>query len=227
MKSLIQPHTDDVIRKRWTMALVLAIFTIIFNIIEGLVSIYFGLKDDALTLFGFGLDSFVETISASGVAVMILRIRKNPGTEKSVFERTALRITGWCFYALSLILAAGAVMNIIEGTKPSSTLAGIIISIVSIISMVGLIYSKKYLGRKLDSPPLVADANCNLVCVYMSVVLLIASGAYAIFHLGFIDILGTAGIIYFSIREGKESLDKAKGMETCSCHSSSCSESGG
>ena len=190
--------------------MLLAIFTIVFNIAEGVVSIWFGVSDDMLTLFGFGLDSFIETISAIGVAVMIIRIRNNPDTDKTRFEITALKITGWCFYILAVILAVGAVFNLVQGHKPESTMAGVIISLISIVSMLGLIVAKKRLGVKLSCPPLIADANCNLVCVYMSVVLLIASGAFALFHFGWIDTAGTAGIIYFSVREGRESMERAE-----------------
>src|SRR5512138_3748293 len=171
----------------WQYAMLFAVLTIVFNIAEGLVSIWFGVSDDMLTLSGFGVDSFIETISAIGVAVMITRIRNNPGTDKSRFEITALKLTGWCFYALAVILAIGAVFNIVHGHEPESTIAGVIISLISIASMFGLIIAKKRLGVALSCTPLIADANCNLVCVYMSVVLLLASGAFALFHLGWID----------------------------------------
>lgn len=203
-------------RKLWNQAFGLAIFTIIFNLAEGLVSIWFGLQDEALTLFGFGLDSFAETISATGIAAMIVRIKSNPGSHRGRLEVTAMRVTGVSFFLLSAVLAAGAVINIIQGSKPESTVAGIIISLISIASMMFLIVAKKRLGRKLNSQPLIADANCNLACVYMSIVLLVASGAYELFEVGFIDILGTAGIIYFSVKEGIESFQKAKGIE-CEC----------
>lgn len=42
-------------------AFILAIITIVYNVIEGLVSIYFGMEDETLALLGFGVDSFVET----------------------------------------------------------------------------------------------------------------------------------------------------------------------
>lgn len=198
-------------------ALILAIFTILYNLAEGIVSIYFGVKDEVLSLAGFGADSFIETISALGIFVMIYRMKKYPAAEKSRFEITALRITGWCFYGLAIVLAISAVIKLIMQNPPTSTVAGIIISAVSILSMWLLVRIKKSLGKKLNSAPLIADANCNLVCVYMSVVLLLASGFYALFEIGFIDILGTIGIIYFSVKEGKESLDKAKGIHSCSC----------
>jgi divalent metal cation (Fe/Co/Zn/Cd) transporter len=197
----------------WKRAYYFSIFTIFFNIIEGLVSVYFGAIDDALTLFGFGIDSFIETISAVGVLVMIQRIRRNPDREKTNFEVTALIITGWCFYALSVILAAGIVMNLVNGTKPASSLPGVIISLISIAFMLWLIYSKKSIGMKLSCAPIIADANCTLVCVYMSIVLLLSSAAYEIFGFGWIDVLGTAGIIYFSVKEGIESFHKAREMK--------------
>jgi len=190
-----------------------AVLTIVFNIVEGVVSIWFGVSDDMLTLSGFGVDSFIETISAVGVAVMITRIRNNQDTDKIRFEITALKITGWCFYILAVILTTGAVFNLVQGHKPESTLAGVIISLISIVSMLGLIAAKKKLGRKLNCQPLIADANCNLVCVYMSVVLLVASGAFELFDLGWIDAVGTAGIIFFSVKEGRESLEQAKALK--------------
>jgi hypothetical protein len=64
--------------------------------------------------------------------------------------------------------------------------------------------------------PILADANCTMVCIYMSVVLLISSFIYQFTGFGFVDSLGALGLIYFSINEGRESFDKAKGLE-CSC----------
>ena len=60
-------------RKYWQYALWLAIITIFYNILEGLVSIYFGAEDETLTLFGFGVDSFIEVLSGVGILAMVLR----------------------------------------------------------------------------------------------------------------------------------------------------------
>lgn len=154
-------------KKYYSLATALAIITVLYNFIEGLVSIYFGYHDEMLTLFGFGMDSFVETISALGILQMTIRIRRNPSSEKSGFEIQALKITGWCFYVLSIILGIGAVLSLIENRKPETTFAGIIIAFISILSMWLLIYFKKDVGRKLNSDAIIADANCNLVCLYI------------------------------------------------------------
>ena len=194
----------------------LSLFTIFYNIAEGLVSMALGYSDETLALFGFGADSFIEVMSGVGIAVMVLRIQQNPGSPKSAFEITALKITGTAFYLLSLGLLAGIVLNIINHNKPETTLWGVIISIVSIAVMVWLMNAKKKIGKALNSEPVIADANCTKVCVYMSVVLLVSSLIYELTGFAWADAIGAAGLIYFSVSEGKEAFEKAKGKE-CSC----------
>jgi divalent metal cation (Fe/Co/Zn/Cd) transporter len=208
---------QDIQNKLFDRAMSLALLTVVFNVLEGLVSIYFGLKDETLTLFGFGLDSFVETISASGVMLMVLRIKKNPASDKGQFEILALKITGWSFYALVLLLSTSALYNLIEGKQPVSTTAGVIIASFSILTMWALIHYKMSIGKKLNSAPVIADAKCNQVCLYMSLILLTASGFWWLWQIPYIDIAGTAGLVYFSVKEGREAFDKAKGIECDHC----------
>ena len=207
----------------WVYALWLAIFTIFYNLAEGLISVYFGFSDETLTLFGFGMDSFIEVMSGIGILVMILRIRQNPETPRSHFEVTALRVTGIAFYLLAAGLAASAIYNLFTAHKPETTLPGLIISLVSIAIMWALVTGKRKVGRALNSSPILADANCTMVCIYMSIVLLASSLIYEITGLGFIDSLGALGLIYFSINEGREAFGKVNGLE-CDCDDDECEE---
>ncbi|MBL8063980.1 MAG: cation transporter [Anaerolineales bacterium] len=209
------------VRNYWNYVLALAIFTIFYNILEGLVSIAFGVSDESLALFGFGVDSFIEVMSGIGILVMVNRIRQNPDTSRTPFEVTALRVTGTAFYILAAGLGATAVYNIVTGHKPETTLPGLFISLISIAIMWALVTGKRKVGRALNSMPILADANCTMVCIYMSVVLLAASVIYQLTGFGFVDSLGAAGLIYFSINEGRESFDKAKGLE-CECEDEDC-----
>lgn len=207
--------TQSTTNKYWTYALWLALFTIFYNLAEGLISIFFGISDEALTLFGFGVDSFIEVMSGIGILAMVLRIRQHPETPRSQFERTALRVTGTSFYLLAVGLAATAIFNIFIGHKPETTLPGLIISVISIAVMWALVMSKRKVGRALNSSPILADANCTMVCIYMSIVLLASSLIYELTGFGFIDSIGALGLIYFSVNEGKEAFEKAAGMEDC------------
>jgi len=199
---------------RWAYAL--AVITIFYNILEGLVSIYFGIEDETLALFGFGLDSFVEVISGVGIWHMIKRIRRNYDANPDHFERQALRITGTAFYILSIGLTATALINIFQGLKPKNTFWGIVISLISIVTMWLLIHYKIKVGKQLDSQAIVADANCTKACLYLSIILLLSSAGYELTGIGWLDSIGAIFIAGLSFKEGRESFQKARGL-SCSC----------
>ncbi|WP_036385960.1 cation transporter [Muricauda sp. MAR_2010_75] len=203
--------------KQYRIAFVLAIFTIVYNVLEGLISTYLGFEDESLALFGFGADSFIEVISGLGIAHMIVRIQRRPNSNRDNFERTALKITGFAFYALVMALVATSIYNMYTGHKPLTTFWGVVISIISILVMWALVMGKRSVGKKLDSAPILADANCTLVCVYMSIILLISSGIYELWGIGYIDSLGTLGLAYFAFNEGKECFEKANSDKYCGC----------
>jgi divalent metal cation (Fe/Co/Zn/Cd) transporter len=154
----------------WQHAYWLALFTIGYNLLEGVISVYLGVQDEALTLFGFGVDSFIEVMSGIGILGMVLRIRRNPDTPRSRFEQAALRVTGTAFYLLGAGLAATAAYNLLTGHKPATTIPGIIIALISIAVMWLLVRGKRRTGHALSCSPILADANCTMVCIYMSVV---------------------------------------------------------
>jgi divalent metal cation (Fe/Co/Zn/Cd) transporter len=195
----------------------LAVFTIVYNIIEGLVSTLLGFSDESLALFGFGADSFIETISGVGILHMVTRIRANPNSNRDQYERTALKITGFSFFALVLALTATAVFNIVTDQEPETTFWGIVISIISISIMWVLVVYKRKIGKLLNSDAIIADAECTKVCIYMSLVLLVSSGLYYFIKLPYIDSVGALILAYLSFREGRECFEKAKSDKYCAC----------
>jgi hypothetical protein len=210
-------NSEAINRKMYNIAYGLAIFTIIYNIVEGLVSVWLGYNDESLALFGFGTDSFVEFISGLGIAHMIIRIRKNPGSSRDDFEKRALRVTGVAFYILTIGLTISSIFNIVTGHRPENTIWGVIISLISIAVMLVLIAGKMKAGQKLNSDAILADAQCTKVCVYMSLILLVSSGIYKLTGFPYIDSIGTLGLAYLSFGEGKECFDKIKNNANCSC----------
>jgi divalent metal cation (Fe/Co/Zn/Cd) transporter len=197
--------------KLYNRAYHLSLFTIYYNIAEGIVSIIMGYHDKTLTLFGFGIDSFIEVISGIGIAVMIRNIRKNFGSSKQEFEIKALKITGTAFYLLSAGLLTGIILDILRQHKPETTFWGIVISLISIVVMTWLMIAKTRVGKHLNSEPIISDAICTRICIYMSVVLLLSSLLYELTGFAYADVIGASGLIYFSVSEGKEAFEKAKG----------------
>lgn len=189
----------------------LAVFTIAYNILEGVFSVGLGFKDEAFSLFGFGMDSFVEVLSGLGIWHMVKRNRASDEEVHDEFERTALKVTGAAFYILSIGLVLTGIYGFFVSHKPQTTFWGIIISLVSIAAMWVLIIYKVKVGKALGSNAILADAECTKTCLILSVVLLASSLGYELTGIGRIDSLGAVIIAVFAVREGKEAFEKARG----------------
>jgi len=207
--------TSETQEKLYATANILAVLTIVYNIAEGAVSVWFGAADETLSLFGFGVDSFVEVISGIGIWHMVRRIRGNGGESRDEFERQALRITGWAFYLLTAGLVLSAGPSFYEHHRPDSTLWGVIVSLVSLSFMWGLIRAKVRVGAALNSSAILADAACSKACLYLSFVLLASSAGYELTGIASLDQLGALLIAYFAFKEGREALQKARGLSCC------------
>jgi divalent metal cation (Fe/Co/Zn/Cd) transporter len=193
----------------------LAIITIVYNIAEGLISVFFGYQDKTLALFGFGVDSFVEVISGFGILHMVARMKNSTVGQRDEFEKTALRVTGFAFYLLTVGLLVASFLNIINESHPETTVPGLVISVISILTMYFLMEYKNKTGLKLNSEAIIADANCTRTCLYLSVVLLFASAGYEIFRIPYIDVAGSLAIAWFAFGEGKESIEIARSKSQC------------
>lgn len=211
----INPAEDRAHFYRWASAL--ALISIFYNVLEGCVSVFFGLQDETIALFGFGLDSFVEVISGTGIWHMVRRMRQSDPVSHDRFEKRALQITGGAFYLLSAGLAVTSALNIYRGSRPETTIWGIVVSVISILSMRLLIHYKMKIGKRYGSRALIADAACTKACMYLSVILLVSSVGYEVTGTGMIDSIGALGIAVFSYREGKEAFKKSRGGPACGC----------
>jgi len=212
-------EVDQVKLKLYKRASLLAQITIFYNLIEGLVSVFFGVADETLSLLGFGIDSFVEVLSGVGIWNMVRRIRNNSIANPSSFEKKALQITGTAFYILGVGLLVTASINIYQGHRPVTTFWGIVIAVISIFTMWVLIYFKVKVGKQLNSDAILEDANCTKACLYLSFTLLLASIGFELTGIGGIDSAGAVLIAIFSFREGRESFEKSRG-ESCHCDNS-------
>ncbi len=157
-------------------ALLLSYFTVAYNLVEGVVSLIFGYLAGSIALVGFGLDSFVESLSGF---VMIWRFRKHGKISKEEEERIELkatRLVAYTFFALSSYVVYEAVTKLYFQEIPSPSLPGIIIASVSVVVMPVLFYKKYKLGKLIGSRSLVADSKETLACMVLSIALLVGLG---------------------------------------------------
>ena len=81
-------------------ALLLSYFTVVYNIVEGSVSVLVGSLGGSIALVGFGLDSFIESSSAF---VMIWRFKKREKIsekEEKKIEEKATKLVAYTFFIL-------------------------------------------------------------------------------------------------------------------------------
>ena len=71
----------------------LIIFTIIYNLLEGIFALYFGIGENSTSLLTFGLDSFIE-IFASSIALLGLSINSK------ISEQFAEKLIAYSFLLL-------------------------------------------------------------------------------------------------------------------------------
>lgn len=188
-------------------ALLLSYFTVGYNILEGIISIIAGLlAGGSIALIGFGLDSFVESLSGS---VMIWRFRKHgkmSEKEEERIERRAEKFVGITFFVLGAYVLFESVRKLYFHSPPDPSLLGIIIAIVSIIVMPILFYVKYQTGKALGSRSLIADSRETLACVFLSVALLIGLGLNYMYGFWQADPIVGFVIVGFLIKEGYETL---------------------
>ncbi len=129
------------LQQLYRTATILALTTIFYNIIEGMISIWLGATGETISLFGFGLDSFVEVTSGIGVWHMIRRIGRGDMADRDSLEQRSLRITGGAFYLPSVGLTnTSAVISLLQKHQPITTTWGIAVSVVSIVTMQALMH---------------------------------------------------------------------------------------
>ena len=201
--------------KLYRLASALALVTVVYNLLEGALSSWLGYADETLALFGFGLDSFVEVISGAGIWHMVRRQRESIDVDHDLFERRALKITGGGFYLLAAGLAVSGGYDGFSGHAPKTTVWGIVVACVSILSMWLLNRYKVRVGKALGSQALLADAACTRVCLYLSVILLVSSAGYQLTGVAWLDAAGAFAISWFCLKEGREAFAKARGVSCC------------
>jgi divalent metal cation (Fe/Co/Zn/Cd) transporter len=186
-------------------ALWLEYFTVVYNLLEAAVSVFFGQMAGSIALIGFGLDSVIESLSGM---VLIWRLRKHgkiPEEEEEKIERKASKLVALSFFILGAYVLFFSVKKLILIEKPNPSFPGIIIAILSLVIMPLLASMKYRIGRRIGSAALVADSKETLACSFLSLALLLGLGLNALFGLWQADSIAGVIIVIFLVREGIES----------------------
>lgn len=206
------PHADiarppqgfdrDAARRR---VLVLSWVTVLYNVVEGVLAVTAGGFAGSAALVGFGLDSFIESLSA---VVMLWRFRaahaELSAQDEEAAERRSLRAVSITYFLLAGYIFFDAGSDLIAAEPPEATWYGLAIAGVSLTLMPALFLWKYRLGKQIGSASLVADAKQSLACMFLSVALLIGLLLHYLFDLWWADPVAALAIAVLVLREGWE-----------------------
>lgn len=186
--------------------LLLEFLTVGWNLVEGVIAVAAAMASGSVALLGFGIDSFVESISGS---VLIWRLgserRGNAGDEAiERIERRAEQFVGISFFALAAYVVFDAVTSLISQERPDVSIVGMVLTSVSIAVMLWLARAKRRTAADLGSRALAADAEQTQACWYLSVVVLAGIGLNALFGWWWADPVAALGVSVILLREGWE-----------------------
>jgi divalent metal cation (Fe/Co/Zn/Cd) transporter len=194
-------------------ALLLSYFTVGYNVLEGVLSILAGGLASSIALVGFGMDSFVESISG-GIMIWRFRQTRLSEAEEQRVEARAVRLVGWSFFVLAAYVLFEAARKLLARDIPEPSLFGIVVAATSLVVMPLLFVAKQRTGRRLGSRSLLADSKQTLACTFMSFALLLGLLANRLFRLWQADPIVGMLIAAWLVREGFEALRQGK---LCAC----------
>ncbi len=189
-------------------AAALAWFTVLYNVAEGLVMIIFGNAAGSIAMVGFGLDSFVESLSGG---VMLWRFRKRgeeSAEQREAEEKKASKAVGITFIVLAAYVVFESAKKLILQEPPEPSMVGIVVAVISIAIMYPLYMLKCATGKGLKSCSLMADAKQTLACMWLSFALLAGLLVNQFLGWWWADPAVGLFIAYFLVKEG---IEAAKG----------------
>lgn len=198
-------------------ALLLVLFTMIYNIAEGVVALSAGTRADSIALFGFGIDSIIECLAAAALLWRLTSEDRDATRERvERTERRASRIVGATFLALALYVMIQSGIALVAGRQPDASIVGIVVAIASLLIMPMVSWWKLRTAAQIGSRALRAEAKETLACAYLSFTLLVGLGANAVAGWWWADPVAAILMVPWLVKEGTEGLGGHGSCEECS-----------
>jgi divalent metal cation (Fe/Co/Zn/Cd) transporter len=186
----------------------LEVFTVAWNLVEGLVAIMAGAVASSVALVGFGVDSFIET--ASGVVVgwrFHREIHTKSDEPVEALEQRASKIAGALLLGLAVYIVVDAGRRLLGfGPEAEESPVGIVLTVLSLIIMPLLAWGKLRTAAALGSKALRADAYETVACSWLSLTTLIGLVLNAAFGWSWADPVAACVLVPLIVKEGLEGL---------------------
>ena len=183
------------------LAVALLWVTLLYNVFEGVIAVWAGLRAGSVALVAFGLDSGIEVTAA---AALLWRLGVRDEETAARRELVSHRVVGATFLVLAAFIAAQIASKLISGAEPDSSRVGIGLAVASLTLMPGLAFVKRANARRLHSHALIAEATETIICFSLSATLLSGLALNAAFGWWWADPVASLVMSVFIVKEGWE-----------------------
>ena len=190
------------------LAIRLEYATIAWNLGEAVFTVALGVAAGSLALIGFGTDSLIEVFASS---VVVWHLRPGHATDRPDRTRLALRLVGFAFGALAVVLALASTRALLLGERADSSPIGIAYLAVTACVMFGLAIWKRRIAGQLDSAPLRSEASMTFLDGILSVLTLTGLALNAALGWWWADPTAALIVAFAAAREARDNLRESRG----------------
>lgn len=203
-----RPHADWVRAARWARRLAWA--SLLWMCAEGALGLWQGFAAGSVSLIGWALGSAVEGLAS---VIVVWRFSGSRTLSESS-ERRAQRGVAVSFWLIAPYIAYESVRSLLSGTRPETTLIGIVLTAVALVLMPLLGWAKRALAGRLDSRATAGEGAQNYLCAAQSAAVLATLAVVAVWPGGWwLDPVVGLVLAGLAVREGVE----AWRGEECGC----------
>ena len=180
---------------------------------ECVVALVAGIAAGSVSLVGFGIDSAIE-VSAALILAWRLHQERRAGC-MAAYDRTATRLIALAFVALAGYVWVDAITDLVEGSRPETSLPGLLLAVVSVLVMPWLAREKRALAPALGSQAVSADAQQTSLCALLSAVLIVGLGLNSLFGWWWADPVAALVIGGLALEAGRRVWRADSLADTC------------
>jgi divalent metal cation (Fe/Co/Zn/Cd) transporter len=195
-------------------AILLSVASIVLSGLLGGIAVGVGFLTNRLSLLGFGFDAAIDSV-ASIVLVWRFRIEALDPQRAERAERLAERVVASVLLVLATYLAYQSVRALVTGSRPETEVAGLAISVASLLVLPLLAIAKYRVARALESLALRADSVLTAIAVALALLSLLGIVLTETFGISWADSLAALAVAAVLAREGLAGFRK-RGLEELS-----------
>jgi divalent metal cation (Fe/Co/Zn/Cd) transporter len=186
------------------------VVTIIWMVIEMLVSISAGLAAHSLLLTAFGVDSLIELVSG-GTLLWRLQMQISGGDLERVkrAEQRAAWIVAVSLALLCVYVLISSIYGLLTHSNPDGSPVGILVSAIAVLIMPYLAVTKRRISRIMNSDALAGDAVNSITCAYMAGTVLVGLLLNSLFGWWWSEYAAALVFLIWLVRETRETFEEA------------------